>query len=300
MPNERAGRAAEPVSERIERTLTALIGGCSEDPVETGALVAELIAKRAATEIGELRRAESAASALRRTHHEIRTARSLDQIVDAVCPAVAAIASAEFVMFSQLDGARATPLDSFAAGNTVRPLPHQFELPAEVTEDGRLPVVFRDGECTVFRLDLDGSPAAVVHVEGSLDGSTIRAMRALIVSIGSAVELAVLRKRRNRQRELFSAIPGLREGPGSQGRPEFPGRAHPEPPGSLTERERDIFASMLTGAGNSTIARELFVSVETVRSHVKQVLRKCDVSNRAELIGRYRGVATHIAPAERS
>jgi DNA-binding CsgD family transcriptional regulator len=43
----------------------------------------------------------------------------------------------------------------------------------------------------------------------------------------------------------------------------------------------------LTGASNAAIAAGLVISVETVRSHVKRVLRKCGVANRAELIARF-------------
>lgn len=55
----------------------------------------------------------------------------------------------------------------------------------------------------------------------------------------------------------------------------------------LTQREREVFARMLTGASNTEIAAEFVVSIDTVKTHVKRILRKLGAGNRAELIARY-------------
>ncbi|MDV2477076.1 helix-turn-helix transcriptional regulator [Rhodococcus zopfii] len=55
----------------------------------------------------------------------------------------------------------------------------------------------------------------------------------------------------------------------------------------LTNREAEILRLLLTGMSNAAIAAHLFVSVETVRTHVTSVLRKYRASNRAELIARH-------------
>ena len=55
----------------------------------------------------------------------------------------------------------------------------------------------------------------------------------------------------------------------------------------LTEREADVVRLILTGASNSTIAAELVITVDTVKSHVKRILRKLGATNRAELIAKY-------------
>ena len=44
---------------------------------------------------------------------------------------------------------------------------------------------------------------------------------------------------------------------------------------------------MASGATNSQIARELVVSEGTVKSHVKRILRKLRVDNRAGAVARY-------------
>ncbi|HEY5857796.1 MAG TPA: helix-turn-helix transcriptional regulator [Aldersonia sp.] len=57
-------------------------------------------------------------------------------------------------------------------------------------------------------------------------------------------------------------------------------------PTSLTRREREILQLVLLGLSNSDIASDLVISVETAKSHVKSILRKCGAANRAELINR--------------
>ena len=44
---------------------------------------------------------------------------------------------------------------------------------------------------------------------------------------------------------------------------------------------------MVTGESNADIARALVVSEGTVKFHVKNILRKLNVSNRAEATARY-------------
>ncbi|CAN5636141.1 hypothetical protein BH11ACT8_BH11ACT8_09700 [soil metagenome] len=55
----------------------------------------------------------------------------------------------------------------------------------------------------------------------------------------------------------------------------------------LTSREQEVLALMATGATNERIAQRLVIATGTVKSHVKQVLRKLRVENRAEAISQY-------------
>lgn len=56
---------------------------------------------------------------------------------------------------------------------------------------------------------------------------------------------------------------------------------------SLSNRERRVFERMVQGDSNADIARELVVSVETVKTHVKRILRKTGAANRLEAITLY-------------
>ncbi len=52
----------------------------------------------------------------------------------------------------------------------------------------------------------------------------------------------------------------------------------------LSVREREILSLMLQGHNYKTIATRIFISYETVRSHVKHIYRKLHVASRSEAI----------------
>jgi DNA-binding CsgD family transcriptional regulator len=58
----------------------------------------------------------------------------------------------------------------------------------------------------------------------------------------------------------------------------------------LTPREREVIALIVSGQSNSAIAERLVISEGTVKSHVKQILRKLGAVNRSEVIARYLGM----------
>jgi DNA-binding CsgD family transcriptional regulator len=54
----------------------------------------------------------------------------------------------------------------------------------------------------------------------------------------------------------------------------------------LTARERDVLAMISQGLSNKRLARALEISPETVKSHVKHIFLKLEVSTRAEAVSR--------------
>src|SRR5580704_7602525 len=52
----------------------------------------------------------------------------------------------------------------------------------------------------------------------------------------------------------------------------------------LTSRERDVLAMISQGLSNKRIARALEISPETVKSHVKHIFLKLEVSTRTEAV----------------
>jgi DNA-binding NarL/FixJ family response regulator len=64
----------------------------------------------------------------------------------------------------------------------------------------------------------------------------------------------------------------------SPGKPELPGEARAE----LTERETEVLRLMAEGKENPQIAEELFISVQTVKNHVSNILAKLEVENRVQ------------------
>jgi len=71
---------------------------------------------------------------------------------------------------------------------------------------------------------------------------------------------------------------------------------HDEPPtiapdsalaAALSDREREVFERLVLGASNAEIADQLVITVETVKTHVKRILRKIGAINRSEAIALY-------------
>lgn len=61
---------------------------------------------------------------------------------------------------------------------------------------------------------------------------------------------------------------------------------------TLTEREREVLALLSQGASNREVAAELYLSIDTVKTHVRKVFTKLGVGNRtqAALIARDYGL----------
>jgi PAS domain S-box-containing protein len=56
------------------------------------------------------------------------------------------------------------------------------------------------------------------------------------------------------------------------------------PVADVTPREREVIRLIALGANSRDIAAELFISTETVRSHVRNAMRKLGVRTRAQLV----------------
>jgi DNA-binding NarL/FixJ family response regulator len=56
------------------------------------------------------------------------------------------------------------------------------------------------------------------------------------------------------------------------------------PESSLTARERELLGLMAQGGSNKSIARDLSISENTVKYHVRNILQKLDVQNRTEAV----------------
>jgi DNA-binding CsgD family transcriptional regulator len=55
-------------------------------------------------------------------------------------------------------------------------------------------------------------------------------------------------------------------------------------PRALTRRELEVLAEVSLGMSNPEIAVKLFISVETVRTHLRHVLEKLNARNRAHAV----------------
>ena len=240
--------AVDLLSNQIEESIAGLTQDSHVDPVEAGVLLAELVGRRAALEEAELSRARSVSTELRRAQRTLSGASGFDELVATVCPAVAAIAGADFVMLSRLDKLLIRPLDALTTDatefpHTAPPLPQPFPLPPDILESGTVPETFIADGSTVFRLDVGGDPACLVHVAGPLSRTATRAVGSFVATVGSAIELLALRRRSARQHDYSRTVPWTH----SQSPDPTDRRTEsvsPDPPRSLTIREQEVFRQM--------------------------------------------------------
>ena len=54
----------------------------------------------------------------------------------------------------------------------------------------------------------------------------------------------------------------------------------------LTQRERDVLRLLADGLSNEEIGKQLFISAETVRTHVRKAMEKLDADTRTEAVAR--------------
>ena len=70
--------------------------------------------------------------------------------------------------------------------------------------------------------------------------------------------------------------------------PDAPTASHPELLDDLSERELDVLRCLAQGMSNQAIADSLYVSLNTVKTHLKHINSKLDVANRTEAVARGR------------
>src|SRR5260370_3910853 len=66
-----------------------------------------------------------------------------------------------------------------------------------------------------------------------------------------------------------------------------PWQSRSEVVSDLTRREYEVLQLMTKGATNREIAASIFLSEETVKSHVKSILQKFGVANRGQAVATY-------------
>jgi len=154
----------------------------------------------------------------------------------------------------------------------------------------------------------DGDPAVAATLHGAADHQYEQAGQAFdALELGlrtgdqarlrdalgeAAFEVAYQRGRTLSQADAIAlAVGTARPGPGqpdpgaapAAGVPAADGPPADGPAGPLSARERQIMALLAGGASNATIAQTLFVTPNTVRTHLDRIRDKTGARNRAEL-----------------
>jgi DNA-binding CsgD family transcriptional regulator len=118
-------------------------------------------------------------------------------------------------------------------------------------------------------------------------------------SLGPIVERAILIEQLQFQQkvaeQLAQSASGVLSGLGAQvplleldeSAPTAPWQSRSEVVSDLTRREYEVLQLMTKGATNREIATTIFLSEETVKSHVKRILQKFGVANRGQAVATY-------------
>jgi DNA-binding CsgD family transcriptional regulator len=150
-------------------------------------------------------------------------------------------------------------------------------------------------------------PVGLIHVDLHTDGHALTeydrgTVWAFAEGFGYALERSVLADRLRQQSARVVALVRSAEASMTElSRPEIeleaPGirtiaplvRARAANPleDELTRRELEVLSMVAEGETNARIARRLIVSEDTVKTHVKHILRKLDVHNRSQAVSRF-------------
>lgn len=141
-----------------------------------------------------------------------------------------------------------------------------------------LPKLSGRGVLTAVR-ELERPPQIVVYT-GYLDPDTPRQVMAL----GGA---AFCSKRAEPER-LLETVTAVAHGNMVFPRMEV-GRLYDDPLDHLTQRELQLLAELAQGATNAAIGRQMGISPNTVKFHLKNLYEKLEVRNRAQAIALYVG-----------
>jgi LuxR family transcriptional regulator, maltose regulon positive regulatory protein len=129
--------------------------------------------------------------------------------------------------------------------------------------------------------DVDGASAAL---ERALDEAEPHGLRRPFVELGSPLA-ALLRRQLRRGTSHRSLVEDLLR---DIGRPQADAPPRTLLLESLSEREATVLRFLPTMMSNGEIAAEMFVSVNTVKTHLKSIYRKLDVPDRREAVRRAR------------
>jgi DNA-binding NarL/FixJ family response regulator len=55
---------------------------------------------------------------------------------------------------------------------------------------------------------------------------------------------------------------------------------------NLSEREKDVLQLLVNGYSYKMIAAEMFISIDTVRSHIKKIYEKLQVNSKGEAVAK--------------
>ncbi|MCX4096694.1 helix-turn-helix transcriptional regulator [Nocardia sp. alder85J] len=295
--------------------IAAMHDASGRDLTELGRRVADRLDREKSLRDNRIDELRNRARRLDRAVADLTAATSGTELLRRACTALADICAAERVVASFVESETAVPVATYGthAGSEAPPayalLPGSPE--SAVLVPGSAPVIgrsagalrhlFPDG-CTITAAGVGETTVVLIHISGTLAAAQHDSATLLVEVLGGCLQRLGLATRRARQLDLLRSSGIARENrdPAPAGIEPVPAA----PPGMepLTEREREVLRLILRGSSNTAIATELVITVDTVKSHVKRILRKLGATNRSELIARHSAAGLtrrSIAPPSR-
>jgi DNA-binding CsgD family transcriptional regulator len=304
--------AGDELDRAIAETMTGMRRASGDELAALGVELVDLLDRRQTMQDQAIADVRRTTSRLDLAVRALGGAASRKELLQRACLALAQVCSAERVVLSGIYAGHAVPIAMHDAGGDVA-LPSEFDVVPESGEARALrsgyvrwptePVaelrsMFPAG-CSIHAVRIDASPAALLHVDAEIDTVRHDSIAVCAEMLGACFRRLGLVARRSRQLELLRASARSWTGDWDAAAlvdpPAVGARPAPQPVESLTDRETEVLGLILTGASNSVIATELVITVDTVKSHVKRILRKLGATNRSELIARHTDVT--VTPA---
>lgn len=178
--------------------------------------------------------------------------------------------------------------DAENGAQAVERVPHL--LPDVVFMDVRMPeLTGLEAAEKIFQLGLDPAPKIIMLTTFDLDDYVYEALRlgcsGFLLKDAQASELIrAVRLSVDGEALLAPTVTRrlIEEAVGKRARSRT--RKTPRALASLTPRERETLEQIATGRSNAEIAEALFISEETVKTHVRRVLQKLELRDRAQAV----------------
>ncbi|CAN5352006.1 LuxR C-terminal-related transcriptional regulator [soil metagenome] len=253
----------------------------------------------------------------------LRHAGTVDSVISSICAETVCAGGFHRAVLSHVNTDTWNPWDSFARdsgqlGSWLEdwigaPIPLRERSPERLSIARRIPTVVSDtGTAQVYRpiiVEAGASSSYVVapvfagdrvvgliHADHAPDGALVDetdrdALWALATGVGLVYERTQLNQALRSQRDLTREILLAAADDIMAAIDRIPAEPMPRYGISelddLTPRESEVLALMAEGATNHDISDRLVISGDTVKSHVKHILRKLSAQNRAQAVTIY-------------
>ncbi len=171
-----------------------------------------------------------------------------------------------------------------AQGELERALNVLDRVSVEAESGGRVGRMIEAMAVRALLLDARGDrPAALAHLTQALEMADPEGYTRTFVDEGPAMQ-ALLSELADRSRiaaRILKAFDGPNEGATATSPPVGPSEVGTLPE-SLTDREQEVLALIAQGLTNQDIANHLVLSINTVKTHAKNIYEKLGVRNRAQ------------------